>query len=203
MNADINNTRLHSRRGVAPVIATLLLVAIAVVGGAIVFAYSQNFFSSSQIGGRPTIEAIKILGYDARPGSTLNSHNGNFTGLTNDGDANKDRGEHVVVYVKNDSVQPITISEARFGGVVYTYTNPTTSINALTDGRYTIAGVPGGNGVHLISTSQVAEIQPGQTTSVVLQLIENMRSGRDVQFKLTTNNGAVFVGTVVIGQQSG
>jgi flagellin-like protein len=203
MNADINNTRLHSRRGVAPVIATLLLVAIAVVGGAIVFAYSQNFFSSSQIGGRPTIEAIKILGYDARPGSTLNSHNGNFTGLTNDGDANKDRGEHVVVYVKNDSVQPITISEARFGGVVYTYTNPTTSINALTDGRYTIAGVPGGNGVHLISTSQVAEIQPGQTTSVVLQLIENVRSGRDVQFKLTTNNGAVFVGTVVIGQQSG
>jgi len=30
-----------------------------------------------------------------------------------------------------------------------------------------------------------------------------MRAGRDAQFKLTTNNGAVFVGTVVIGQQSG
>ncbi|MEW6043637.1 MAG: archaellin/type IV pilin N-terminal domain-containing protein [Thermoproteota archaeon] len=204
MNADINNTRLHSRRGVAPVIATLLLVAIAVVGGAIVFAYSQNFFSSSQIGGRPTIEALKIPGYDARPGSTLNSHNGNFTGLTNDGDANKEIGEHVVVYVKNDSVQPVTISEARFGGVVYSYGNPASgSINDLTGGQYTIAGVTGGTIPHLISTSQVAEIQPGQTASVVLELSEDMRSGRDVQFKLTTNNGAVFVGTVVIGQQSG
>lgn len=111
MNTNVNSTRLHSHQGVAPVIATLLLVAIAVGGGAIVFAYSQNFFSSSQIGGRPTIEALKILGYDARPGATLNSHNGNFTGLTNDGDANKEFGEHVL-YVKNDSVQPITISEA-------------------------------------------------------------------------------------------
>ncbi|MEM2786182.1 MAG: archaellin/type IV pilin N-terminal domain-containing protein [Candidatus Nitrosotenuis sp.] len=57
MNTDINNTRLHSRRGVAPIIATLLLVAIAVVGGAIVFAYSQNFFSSSQVGGNQLLRS--------------------------------------------------------------------------------------------------------------------------------------------------
>lgn len=205
MNADINNTRLHSRRGVAPVIATLLLVAIAVVGGAIVFAYSQNFFSSSQVGGRPTIEAVKIPGYDARPGATLSAHNGNLLGsVTDDGDANKELGEHVTVYIKNDSVQPITISEARFGGIVYTYAIPASgAINALNNGQYTLAGIPGGTGTDLIATTQVAEIQPGQSASLVLELSENMRSGRDVQFKLTTNNGAVFVGTVVIGQQSG
>jgi len=32
------------RRGVAPVIATLLLVAIAVVGGSIIFVFGQAFF---------------------------------------------------------------------------------------------------------------------------------------------------------------
>lgn len=86
---------------------------------------------------------------------------------------------------------------------MYTYANPASgSINDLSNGQYTIAGVAGGTGTHLVSTSQVAEIQPGQTVSVVLELNENMRSGRDVQFKLTTNNSAVFVGTVVIGQQS-
>ncbi|MEK0340135.1 MAG: archaellin/type IV pilin N-terminal domain-containing protein, partial [Nitrosopumilus sp.] len=38
--------KLTSRRAVAPVIATLLLVAIAVVGGSIVFVFAQGFFSS-------------------------------------------------------------------------------------------------------------------------------------------------------------
>ncbi|MEW6588148.1 MAG: archaellin/type IV pilin N-terminal domain-containing protein [Thermoproteota archaeon] len=205
MNADINNTRLHSRRGVAPVIATLLLVAIAVVGGAIVFAYSQNFFSSSQVGGRPTIEAVKIPGYDARPGTNLLMHNGNGLTVTDDNaaDINKNIGELVSIYIKNDSVQPITLSEARFGGVVYAYTQVTGDVDTLTGGQYTLAGIPGGTAPDLTSTSQVAEIQPGQSVSLVLALKEDMRSGRDAQFKLTTNNGAVFVGTVVIGQQSG
>ena len=43
-----------NHRAVAPVIATLLMVAIAVVGGTIIFVFSQGFFSSSQISGRPT-----------------------------------------------------------------------------------------------------------------------------------------------------
>jgi len=48
-----------------------------------------------------------------------------------------------------------------------------------------------------------AEFQPGQTATVILALDTDFKSGRDTQFKLTTTNGAVFVGTVVIGQQSG
>jgi hypothetical protein len=98
-----------------------LLVAIAVVGGAIVFAYSQNFFSSSQISGRPTIEAVKILGYDARAVDIIQDHNGNNFSAASGGDTNalKEQGENVAVYIKNDSVQSITISELRFGGSVY------------------------------------------------------------------------------------
>ncbi|WP_268542920.1 archaellin/type IV pilin N-terminal domain-containing protein [Candidatus Nitrosotenuis cloacae] len=208
MNTNNDNRRLHrSRRGVAPVIATLLLVAIAVVGGAIVFAYSQNFFSSSQISGRPTIEAVKILGYDARAIDTIQNQNGvDFTANAGDNDdANKDQGEHVAVYIKNDSVQSITLSELRFGGGVYSFTgNPTiANLAAMTSGQYTIAGVGGSAIVDGITTSSVADIQPGQTVSVVLALSEDMKSGRDTQFKLTTTNGAVFVGTVVVGQQSG
>jgi translation elongation factor EF-Tu-like GTPase len=48
-----------------------------------------------------------------------------------------------------------------------------------------------------------AEIQPGGQVSLVLQLDENVKIGRDAQFKLTTTNGAVFVGTVIAGQQTG
>ncbi len=206
MNTNIGILRLHkSRRAVAPVIATLLLVAIAVVGGAIVFAYAQGFFSSSQISGRPTIEAVKIVGYDARAVAEILNQNGSPFGLGSggDGDAQKEAGERISVFVKNDSVQAITLSELRFGGSVYQFANPAPlTVSALVSG-YTIAGVVGGTGTDLIATSSVAEIQPGQTGSIVLALSEDMKSGRDTQFKITTTNGAVFVGTVVVGQQSG
>ncbi|MGQ0605894.1 MAG: archaellin/type IV pilin N-terminal domain-containing protein, partial [Candidatus Nitrosotenuis sp.] len=203
MNSNINNRRLHSRRGVAPVIATLLLVAIAVVGGAIVFAYSQNFFSSSQLSGRPTIEAIKIVGYDARAVDIINNQNGVAFGAVSGGDTDalKEIGENIAVYIKNDSVQSITVSELRFGGSVYTFSNPApATLGATANGQYTLAGAAGGTGTELITTNSVAEVQPGQTISVVLALNEDMKSGRDNQFKLTTTNGAVFVGTVVVGQ---
>jgi hypothetical protein len=189
----------------------LLLVAIAVVGGAIVFAYSQNFFSSSQISGRPTIEAVKILGYDARAVTAIQDQNGNQFSANSggDGDAVKERGENVAVYLKNDSVQSITISELRFGGSVYTFASPApANLAAIATpgaggGIYTLAGVGGSLSTDLITASSVADIQPGQTVSVVLSLSEDVKSGRDTQFKITTTNGAVFVGTVVIGQQSG
>jgi len=183
-----------------------LLVAIAVVGGAIVFAYSQNFFSSSQISGRPTIEAVKILGYDARAVETINNQNGAAfaVGSGGDTDASKEAGENIAAYIKNDSVQSITISELRFGGIVYNFTSPApATLSAIPNGQYTIAGVSGGTGTELITTTSVAEVQPGQTVSVVMALSEDMKSGRDTQFKMTTTNGAVFVGTVVVGQQSG
>ena len=48
-----------------------------------------------------------------------------------------------------------------------------------------------------------AEIQPGQQISIILELDDNVKVGRDAQFKLSTTNGAVFVATVIAGQQSG
>jgi flagellin-like protein len=197
MNTNIGNRRLHARRGVAPIIATLLLVAIAVVGGAIVFAYSQNFFSSSQISGKPNIESLKVIGYDGRDVTSGQlDHNGQAITATTGGAADniKSSGEFVTAYLKNDSVQPVTLGEVRLGGATYLYSAGPTAPAA---GHY---GVFAGSG---LITSQVGEIQPGQTATVVLNLGENMKIGRDVQFKITTTNGAVFVGTVVIGQQSG
>ena len=198
--------RLTSRRAVAPVIATLLLVAIAVVGGSIVFVFSQGFFSSAQISGTPSIESLKILGYDARDALDLTMHDGQKvldlagTNSTNGLQA----GERIAVYLKNDSVQKVTLSEVRFAGEVYTFATAVggtlTTGTGGTDGAFQIATKGTATG-GLDSTS--AEIQPGQQASVVLQLKDTIKSGRDAQFKLSTSNGAVFVGTVVAGQQSG
>ncbi len=194
-------TRRSNHRAVAPVIATLLLVAIAVVGGTIIFVFSQSFFSQSQISGTPTIESVKILGYDARDIANLDAHNGiTMTAVGSIPTQGKNIGEYVVVYVKNDSVGQVLFSEIRLGGTVYNYVQ-TGSIPAhtlATAGTYIVMD----NSTDGI-TALAGVAEPGQTVGILIDLDDNFPIGRDTQFKLTTTNGAVFVGTVVMGQDVG
>jgi len=199
--------KFSKHRAVDPVIATLLMVAIAVVGGTIIFVFAQGFFSSSQISGTPTIEAVKILGYDARAVEELLAHDGNLMRHESGGndDSQKQRDERIAVYITNDSVQKIVIGELSFVGYIYQYVN---SASVGLD-HWDDPNVPIGNYTVLIDTPDTlldngaAEIQPGQTLTLVLDLESDLRIGRGSQFKLTTSNGNVFVGTVSVGQQSG
>jgi flagellin-like protein len=197
--------KLTSRRAVAPVIATLLLVAIAVVGGSIVFVFSQGFFSSAQISGSPNIESLKIVGYDATDGPVLQIHDGLASGvnqgdpLVNDGLV---AGDRVAVYLQNQSVQKVTLSEIRLAGTVYSFVSsaagtidaydalPGAGILAGQAGpSYMIAtdsnGSPGTETAATVLQTTSAEIQPGQQATVIIQLDENVKVGRDAQFKLT------------------
>ena len=209
--------KLTSRRAVAPVIATLLLVAIAVVGGSIVFVFSQGFFSSAQISGSPNIESLKIVGYDATDGTALQLHNGLDSGVVQGVvDNTLGPGERIGIYIQNNSVQKVTLSEIRFAGTVYTFIpgpaspanqidayNSVAGLLALSTAGYMIATSGDGILAADVVDATSAEIQPGQLATVILQLDENIKVGRDAQFKLSTGNGAVFVGTVIAGQQSG
>ena len=208
--------KLTSRRAVAPVIATLLLVAIAVVGGSIVFVFSQGFFSSAQISGAPQIESLRIAGYDATDGAVIEIHDGVASGVDQGATANDGllTGDRIAVYLQNNSVQKVTLSEIRFAGTVYTFvpgSGATPVIDAYTGGGalqiatagYMIATNSNAAAAATVLDTTSAEIQPGGQVSLILQLEENVKVGRDAQFKLTTTNGAVFVGTVIAGQQTG
>ncbi|MBI4010244.1 MAG: type IV pilin N-terminal domain-containing protein [Candidatus Aenigmarchaeota archaeon] len=196
--------KMTSRRAVAPIIATLLLVAIAVVGGSIIFVFSQGFFSAAQVSGSPNIESLKFTGYDASDGTLLSLHDGgNSTSGANLAGDGLNSGERIAVYVQNNSVQKITLNELRFGGAVYSFASGATDTILTTDGSFMIAtkSNPGAAATTVAATS--AEIQPGQQATVILQLSDDIKAGRDVQVKMTTGNGAVFVGTIIAGQQSG
>ncbi len=213
--------KLTSRRAVAPVIATLLLVAIAVVGGSIVFVFSQGFFSSAQISGAPQIESLRIAGYDATDGDILQIHDGIGMGVAQ-GDIIPDgllAGDRIAIYLQNNSVQKVTLGEIRFAGTVYNYVSSASGLVDAWDAVPAIGVLAGSTAGYMISTdsngtilaptaatalsASSAEIQPGQQVTIILQLDENVKIGRDAQFKLTTANGAVFVGTVIAGQQTG
>jgi len=207
--------RKSNHRAVAPVIATLLMVAIAVVGGTIIFVFAQGFFSSSQISGTPQIESLKILGYDARAIDDQVGHDGVTTTCTasctsSDGNQQVNADERISVYVTNDSVQKVNIAELRFGGILYTYSTTTgstlsdwdASAGNLGQGEYSILNGTQGGTSNMLS-QPAAELQPGETATFVIDLDTDLRVGRSSQFKLTTSNGNVFVGTVSVGQQSG
>jgi len=195
-----------NRRAVAPVIATLLLVAIAVVGGSIVFVFSQGFFSQAQVSGTPTIESLKLLGYDARDAEGLTVHDGQAVPLIG-GNSTADglkAGDRVAIYVQNQGVSKATFAEIRFAGTEYVYKAeaqvPSWVGSGSPDlGRFWILE----SSTNSALTTTAPELQPGQQATIILELDENIKSGRDGQAKLTTSNGAVFVGTVVAGQQSG
>ncbi len=202
-----------SHKAVAPVIATLLMVAIAVVGGTIIFVFSQGFFSSSQISGTPQIESIQFQGYDARASTLLQAHDGNnMQTVANDADASVEADERIAIYVTNNSVQKIVLGEISFGGFEYSYVNAATGglgawntavAGELRQTNYTVlTGTTGGTAEVLLNEG-AGEIKAGQTATIILDLESDLRIGRSSQFKLTTSNGNVFVATIGVGQQSG
>ena len=204
--------RKTSRRAVAPVIATLLLVAIAVVGGSIIFVFSQGFFSQAQVSGSPQIESIKILGYDATDGDSTQFHDGLTPVNLISGNGTSDglvQGEYIAVYLKNDSVNKVTFSEIRLAGAVYLYVDlegdPLPDFpGGLNATDYTIVkNVDTAAGEAITIDSSAPSLEPGQQATLVMALDLDVKAGRDMQFKLSTAAGAVFVGTINSGQQSG
>ncbi len=119
-----SKNKISSRRAVSPIIATLLLVAIAVVGGSGVFVFAQDHFGSSQISGSPQIEFLQIVGYDARDVEKLNLHDGNEILSKNCcgiADGKKNFDERIAIYIQSNSVHSVVISELRFAGDVYSF----------------------------------------------------------------------------------
>ena len=190
----------------------MLLVAIAVVGGSIIFVFSQDFFSSSQISGLPAPELVKILGYDLRDVSPVKDHNGldllpaNCCGIV-DGTRNPD--ERIAIYIQNNSIKPITISELRCGGAVYQYSTYTKLGPWQADpigpqqGEYVImTGNDGTPPPNDLSQESSPIIPSGGVVTLVLDLDRTLKNGRDMQVKLTTSNGNVFVSSIFTNSNS-
>ena len=216
-------TKLHtkqqttSRRAVAPVIATLLLVAIAVVGGSIIFVFSQGFFSQAQVSGSPQIESVEIIGYDVSDTFALTLHDN--LPSTNAPVAGWDQassvdgliiGDRIGIYLQNQSAQAVTLQEVSVAGVVYTYptTAPGPALGNLVgavpaQGEFII--VTNGNAAApaTVKTNAAPILEAGEEATILVTLDRGMSSGRDAQFKIETGTGSIFVGTIIAGQQSG
>jgi len=198
--------RSRKHRAVSPVIATLLLVTITVVGGSIIFLFSQGYFNQAQTSGTLSVESIKFLGYDARDVTELYAQDGSVMAAGTAGDPatiGKFVDERIAVHIQNHSVNEILFSEIRLGGMIYDYDTTILPLGAWDD---TVNLVPGKYFILQDSTTILQEpipiIQPGQAVTILIDLDENFPMYRDIQFKLTTMKGSTFVNTIVIGHNS-
>ena len=193
------------RRGVAPIIGTLLLVAIATIGGSMVFVFAQDSIHNSQISNSPNIEFLKIVGYDTRDVEELLLHDGNGILAKNCcgvSDGIKSADERIVIYIQNKSAQPITISELRFAGEQYSFV-PTSKIGDNTKignghkpkiGQYIIVNRHDGT-KYVTLEENSPTIKSGEIVTIMLDLKHNL-SEDGSQIKITTTNGNVIVSTL-------
>ncbi len=152
-----------------------------------------------------TKESLSIFGYDTRDSNLLYTHNGNQMNTPNSGgviDGSKSKSERIAIHVSNDSRETISIKEVQFGGAIYQFDNKkpgTWDDSEFTPGEYEIltSSAMGKDTMWL----RMPAVLSGSTATILLDLQDDYEIGADVQFKITSTNDNIFLGTVTIGKR--
>ena len=198
------------RRSVAPVIATLLMVAIAVVGGMLVFVFAQDFFTSTDTMTGPTIEILQLYGYDARDvgDDDIESHAGDPCDSENDLGANLKEGDTFAIYVRNLGANDVIIGDVKVFNTKGTAAGTTTLADggaAPAPGEWlVVTGLTCVGGI--FSASEV--IGSGQDATILIVYDESefgdpVKLGRPIFVKVETSSGNIFTKQIVNGRQVG
>jgi len=199
--------RKSSKKAVAPIIATLLMVAIAVVGGILIFVFGQGFFTDTQIQG-PTIDSLQIFGYDARDDGSIGSpacsnaiDRASHTGLcilstSPAASADLTEDDDIALFIRNTGAGTVVIDSITVRSQAYTavQTGTTTAIAAPADTQFCITAVlPSVNGA---GTCLPAVIPSGSERTMLIGYDStaegDVKLGRPLLIKLNTGNGATF-----------
>lgn len=204
----MQKTQLQSKhKAVAPIIATLLMVAVAVVGGILIFVFAQGFFSDSQIQS-PTLESVTLLGYDMRQilassSAGVENHAGDT--IANAGDASitdnvKKEDEEGAIYLKNTGSQAIVITSLKVNGKELTFSTTNVATSEPDNGEYVIL-----DGTSTTNAKAINVLNPGQETTIVVSFDDDnqIKIGRAFTVQIETGNGAVFQFQLTSGIQKG
>lgn len=206
MQKTTREDRKYEHSGVAPIIATLLMVAIAVVGGILIFVFAQGFFTDTQITTSPPVESLSIIGFDARDidgGAAVPEQlcangevNADATGVTADNALKGADSEFISIYVLNNSPKAITLTELKIAGVTYD--------------SYIASGPPAApkdfslyNNECVGKDDVIATIQPGETVTIVGMVSGTLKVGREAPVNIQTTAGNTFTASLVVGTQRG
>ena len=210
---DYDNIKLRNRRSVAPVIATLLMVAIAVVGGMLVFVFAQDFFTQTESMTGPTIEQLQIYGYDFRDvgSGKIKSHDGIvclvITGTTLGTMADAD---HAALFVRNHGNVPVFIDQVTFFGGPSAQGVAIATMAAATPPAGDWVVVDRDDTAECLTSTVDSPVLPGEERTILVGWDEdfcdpvcNPKVGRPIFVAVTTDAGNVFTKTVINGRAVG
>ncbi len=199
----LNKFVKHSHRGIAGSIVSLILIAVAVVGGISVFMFTQGFISDTSVA-PPTIDVIEIFGYDTSDGTTLVPHTGGAAIAINAdaADAILDDADAFSIYLRNRGSGVVVIDSIELYGTAYTVSTAvlcTTTVPA--DGTFSVAndGALGNCGKTSIPSGAEVTIyiRYADTTNGDIAL------GRPIPITVITANGMEISKQITNGAQVG
>ena len=208
-----NNIKLRNRRSVAPVIATLLMVAIAVVGGMLVFVFAQDFFTQTESMTGPTIEQIQVYGYDFRDvssGKIVNHNGATCTAVVGNSGGDLRTSDVVALYIRNNGNLPVFIGSVKlFGaGPEQVTTGVISALIPLTNKWVIVDTALAEDAV--CGPAVELPVDPGARATILIgwadTFVESgdaIKVGRPVFVSVTTEAGNVFTKTVINGRSVG
>lgn len=195
----------YTKRAVAPIIATLLMVAISVVGGILIFVFAQDFFTTSNVSA-PHIDSLQIFGYDASDAVSLTTHAA--TTLTSAGGAVNQKlidSEAFAVYIRNTGASPVILETVKVFGTEHTFDTGTTISATVPANNKWVATK--GNATAPLTTTGDQIIDPGEELTMVIAYDTDtngeVKIGRPIPVVIKTGNGAVFTKQVQNGVRIG
>ena len=157
----------QSRRAISDIIVSLLLVAMTVIGGIIVFGIVRDSGVAenvtSELSQPLTFEGgIKISAYDARDGADLLGIGAVDNSVTTDGELIAD--EHIVLKITNNNPNSIFISDVIVNEISHTFD---TSLPPAAGGKFSI--IPGTSDQGTTPQSS-NEVLAGKSVMIIVKL---------------------------------
>jgi flagellin-like protein len=198
----LKKLRNEQRRAVAPIIATLIMVAIAVVGGVMVYVFTQGFFSGTQTQA-PTTDAVSLTGYDAREISGVTDHRGTaIVGIGQAAITGMGTAEEFTLHLDNLGTSDITLGKVEVNFV--SLTGYTGDVSGISTGQYTIvtttSSTAGTGGIH----AGVSTIPAGQEVTLVISMPTTataISAGASIPVEIVTGSGSSFTFHPIVGQR--
>ncbi len=199
----LNKFVRQSHRGIAGIIVSLILIAVAVVGGISVFMFTQGFISDTSVA-PPTIDVVEIFGYDTSDGDTLIPHVGGAAITINTGgaDAILDGGDAFSIYIRNRGSGVVVLDSIEVYGDPYTVSTAVLCTTIVpVDGEFSVAndGALGNCGKTSIASGAEVTIyiRYDDTTNGDIAL------GRPIPITVITANGMEISKQITNGAQVG